>query len=210
MVWRESGPFLHKIGAKAHTLQTDFTDQEIGEMLGAGNEKAIDVLFNLHYAYLCQSAFRLLGQQSIAEDIVQEVFYELWKRRYNLNIKSSFRAYLKKATINKSLNYLRDHKYLNENLELQDWLPSKQRISEQIEANELRQLIDKTIDQLPNRCRIIFILNRFENLSYKDIGEQLGISIKTVENQISKALKILRETLGPFLGMFIGMSVPFL
>ena len=179
-------------------------------MLKAGNEKAIDVLFHLHYSYLCQSALRLVGQQSTAEDIVQEVFYELWKRRHQLMVNSSFRAYLKKATINKSLNYLRDHKYLKENMELQDWLPSKQLTSQKLEADELRQLIDKTIDQLPNRCRIIFILNRFENLSYKDIGERLGISIKTVENQISKALKILRETLGPFLGLFIGLSVPFL
>ena len=74
---------------------------------------------------------------------------------------------------------------------------------EKLEAAELQSVIDQAVDQLPERCRLVFVLSRFEQMSHKEIANQLDISPKTVENQITKALKILRETLGPYLSIWV-------
>jgi RNA polymerase sigma-70 factor (ECF subfamily) len=79
--------------------------------------------------------------------------------------------------------------------------------TEQMEADELQEQINQAIDGLPERCRMIFLLSRFEDMSYKEIAQKLDISVKTVENQISKALKVLRDVLGPFLSLLIWLTM---
>ena len=175
----------------------DFNNQNILAYIASDNEKAIDWLFRQYYATMCQAAYKILPDEHIIEDLVQDVFYEIWKKRKTLKIKSSIVAYLRKATRNKTLNYIRDQK-----IDFRNAPPKEDLRSEDIStiqtlmADDLQVEIDQAIDSLPPRCRLVFVLNRFEELSYQEIAEQLDISVKTVENQISKALKSLKKSLG--------------
>lgn len=152
----------------------------------------MDILFKTHYEALCRTAFRILADRAAAEDIVQEVFLEVWRSRARLQLAGSFGAYLHKATVNRSLNYLRDRKMIVTDAEESDGdLPAAIAFFD-FETLELQEAIERAIDALPVRCRQVFMLNRFEEMSAKEIAETLGISIKTVENQMTKALKMLR------------------
>ena len=172
------------------------SDQELINRLQKDDEQAMDILFRRHYAFICRAVYRVLNDNNLAEDIAQEVFFGLWKKRENLNISTSVQAYLKRAAINKSLNFIRDQKVKFDDEEKMPILTSNQSTTQQqLEAEDLQKLINESIDQLPEKCRLVFTLSRFEEMSYQEIADQLGISIKTVENQISKALKFLRKAL---------------
>ena len=141
---------------------------------------------------MCRSAIRITKDRTLAEDIVQEVFYELFKKREQLKIVSLL-GYLKRAVYNRSINKVKgrkDHVDADEMAyELTDNLNNSQ---DDMEYDELETFINGVIDSLPEKCRLVFVLNRFEQLSYKEVAAKLEISVKTVENQMSKALKILR------------------
>jgi RNA polymerase sigma-70 factor (ECF subfamily) len=176
------------------------SDEEILELLLRDPNKGIETIFRQYFAYVVNIVYRVSNDSGLAEDIAQDVFFELWKKKDNLNISSSIRPYLRRAAINKTLNYFRDRKI---NFASDEQLPqvagSTPRAQQKMEAEEVEEKITQLIDQLPKRCRVIFILSRYEELSYKEIAEKLEISDKTVENQISKALRFLRENLAGFL-----------
>ncbi len=182
----------------------DYNKDNILQHLNKGDEKAIDWLFREYYVSLCQSAFRVLPDEHLVEDLVQEVFYEVWKKRTSLKITTSIAAYLRQATRNKTLNYIRDQKIDFRNAPPKEELKSKNTPAVQtLMADDLQQEIDAAIDRLPERCRLVFVLSRFEEMSYQEIADQLDISIKTVEHQIGKALRSLREALGGYLSVSI-------
>lgn len=170
------------------------------ELLRKDPDRGIEAIFRQYYAYVCQAVYRILADESLVEDLSQEVFLELWRRRSTLEVKTSLRAYLRRAAANRSLNYLRDQKVtFDESSEELPLVSREAGAAQHLEAKDLEQLIDQAIDQLPERCRLVFVLSRFHEMSYRQIAEELDISVKTVENQISKALKYLREALGPHL-----------
>ena len=179
-----------------------YTDQELLQMLqGEDEDLAVELFFKKYYHYLCNVIFRVLPDATIAEDLAQDVFFEFWKKREQVSITTSAKAYLKRAAINKTLNYIRDQKIRFTDEEELPALPTDSLSSQQkLENSELETLIREAIDRLPERCRLVFMLSRFEELSYQEIAEQLNISVKTVENQISKALKFLRQALSPIVG----------
>ncbi len=154
----------------------------------------MDLLFKTHYEALCRTAFRILADGVAAEDIVQEVFLEIWRNRDRLQLSGSFGAYLRKATVNRSLNYLRDRKMIVTDVDESDGDLSgaAENAVLDFETLELQEAIERAIDTLPVRCRQVFMLSRFEEMPAKEIAETLGISIKTVENQMTKAIKTLR------------------
>ena len=172
------------------------TDQELFRLLRENKEKAVTELFRRHYVYVCQSAYRIISNKTIAEDLAQDVFLGLWKRRNELEIRTSFKAYLKRAVTNKALNHIRDQKMkFTDSEKMPEIMAKSTGAQKEMEKAEMEQIIHRAIDRLPERCRIVFCLSRFEELSYQEIADQLEISIKTVENQISKALKFLRTEL---------------
>ncbi len=178
----------------------NWTDEELLALLPQDGELAVERLFQKYYEYLCVAVYRILPDPVTVEDLVQEVFMEVWRKHKSLNIQTSLKAYLKRAAINKTLNFIRDHKIKSEGEEQLSFFKAKEASAgEQLEAKELQERIQKAIDHLPEKCRIIFMLSRFEELSYKEIAERLDISTKTVENQISKALRLLRQILGPYI-----------
>lgn len=180
--------------------KAEYTDEELVALLLTDGESAIDLIFRKYYSFLCKSVYRIISDVQITEDLAQDVFYEVWRKREQLKIKTSLKAYLKRAALNKALNYIRDQKIDFRNAPAKEELISKEdSIVQELAADNLQQEIDAAIDNLPERCRLVFVLSRFEELSYRQISKELDISMKTVENQISKALKSLRIALAEHL-----------
>lgn len=167
-------------------------------MLNQGDDKGIELVFRQYYAYICKAVYKIIPDTNLVEDLAQDVFYELWRKRGQLRVASSLKGYLRRAAVNKALNYVRDQRIkLTEEEQAPVQKSTVASAPEQMAADHLQSRIDKAIDALPERCRIAFVLSRFEDMSYREIAEQLDISPKTVEHQIAKALKILREKLQP-------------
>ena len=139
---------------------------ELVRLLAEDAEKALKVMYDQYYSYLCYAVYNVLPDRQVAEDIVQEVFFEIWKKRDSLQISSSLRSYLKRAAINKTLNYIRSRKLVIDDEEKAIKVPdSRAAIQKEIEAEELQDRIDIAIASLPEKCRIIFGMSRFEELS---------------------------------------------
>lgn len=167
---------------------------DIVTLLKSDGKAAVEVLFREEYEGLCRTAYRYLSDKVIAEDIVQEVFFELWKRRDSLEINISLPAYLRRSVVNKSLNYIRDNRRTVAVAEPGQYL-SQSSAAPAVSAAELQAVLRKGIDELPDKCREAFLLSRHEELSYKEIAEKLDISVKTVEKHIAKGLAHLRVVL---------------
>ncbi len=159
---------------------------------------SVEQLFRLHYAYVCNIINRYVQDRVRTEDIAQDMFAELWSKRDQLTIHTSESAYLRRMAISRSLNYLRDtRKYNWDELETavhkeKDTGHREADIILNLELEELQARLERAIQELPEKCRIVFLLSRHDEMSYAEIAGQLQISIKTVENQIGKALKLLR------------------
>lgn len=160
-----------------------------------------EALFRSSHKSLCNAAYRITHHRTAAEDIVQNVFLKLWDRRHDIHIRSSPGAYLYKSTINACLNYLEANKRQFSQLhEIRSVAAfSEENATQQVSLKELESLIERLLLGLPPKCRAIFILNRYEGMRYKEIAGYLGISVNTVENQMSKALSAMREGLRPYL-----------
>ncbi len=159
---------------------------------------AFEKLYFENFVNLCQRIFRLVRDEDITKDIVQEVFLKYWKKIHELHINESPEAYLYRACINQALNYLkekerrenREQSYANNLSDNYNTRPDTEMVYSETEKN-----IQKTIDQLPPACRNAFLLSRYEQKSYKEIATLLDISVNTVEKHIGKALRILKETI---------------
>ncbi|MFM7022283.1 MAG: RNA polymerase sigma-70 factor [Flavobacteriales bacterium] len=164
-----------------------------------GSVKAFEVLFKMLYAPLCRHAFLILKDEVEAEEVVQEVFYQVWNKKHSLRIHESLKAYLYRAVHNDCANRLKHlkvkEKYANE-LRYQDQDSDS---SSDVEEEELSLRIQQALDALPDQCGVVFKLSRFEQLKYAEIALRLNISVKTVENHMGKALRILREKLKEYI-----------
>ena len=171
----------------------NYTDQELVELFYKDTTSGFELVFKQYYEVLCQTAVRITKEASLAEDIVQEVFFELFKKKDEVKIQSLI-GYLRRSVYNRALNKVKSSRDFVDsdeiNLEIRDYSDTSQ---DKLEYSELENFINDIIDTLPEKCRLVFVLNRFEQLSYKEVAEKLDISVKTVENQMSKALRILRD-----------------
>ncbi len=171
-------------------------DAEILGKLQTDGERAMHLMYQQYYSMLSLKALRYVKKEEVAEDLVQELFVDIWKRRDNFNITSSLSGYLQRSIVNRSLNWIRSNKIIHEEIEEQTLnRVDESKADKTLEGEELEDFINSVIDSLPEKCRLVFVMSRFDQLSYKEIGTKLDISVKTVENQISKALKILRANL---------------
>lgn len=156
-------------------------------------------LFKNHHKRLCNLSYKIVGEKDTSEDLVQELFIRIWKKKEVLEI-ADMRNYLNRSIVNASLNYLKSvkHRRLITPLEVLSDVESNE-TEEQLKLRELRNKIDLAIKKLPPKCQTIFALSRFEQMSSKEIADHLGLSKKTVDNQIGIALSKLRNELKPYL-----------
>ena len=181
-------------------------ERELITLLRRGDQRALQTLFDSYHASLCALACRLINDHERAKDIVQEVFIRLWKNRHQLEIKTSWNAYLKRATVNTALNHIKQAS-ASRNLILEKTNLSSnltQSSEQEFIYSELKKKADDEIEKLPPRTRTVFKLIRSEEMSYKEVAEVLDISIKAVEKEMMKALKLLREALRDYLPVIAG------
>jgi RNA polymerase sigma-70 factor (ECF subfamily) len=174
----------------------DYTESEIVQQLRQSNEKVFEYLFQQYHVALFRFSLKYVRMPDVAEEIVHDVLLYLWQHRNTLLIKVSLQAYLYTATKHRSLDYLKSQ-YAQQSYESE--LPDLPAIHSQPDADlhqqELAGFIQRAIEVLPERCRIIYTMHRTAELTYKEIAEQLGISPKTVEAQMGIALQRLRKYL---------------
>lgn len=178
-------------------------DKLPGEVIFAVQDTTLsfEQVFKTHFKRLHAYAFGILQNEAEAEEIVQQVFLKLWERKENLSRINPISTYLYRAVHNGSLNYLK-HQRVKAKHQMHVAWSMKDEVEpsgKKIQVKELKQQLNRAMQELPEQCRLIFQLSRFEDMKYREIADQLGIAVKTVENQMGKALRLLRVKLIDFL-----------
>jgi len=175
-------------------------DRGLVERVRAGDSAAFDAIFRQYYAQLVGYVQSLIRDQGAAEEIVQDIMLELWRRRAALPADTAFKAYLYQSARNRAFNHSRHARVVRESepLLLHE-APSVPAADADAAGDELAEAIRGAVAGLPPRCREIFELSRVDGLRYSEIASTLGISIKTVETQMGKALSVLRSRLALWL-----------
>ncbi len=181
------------------------TDQSVFFAIRSGDIASFEMLFNTYYSTLCRFAVSYLRDPEDAEEVVQASFIGFWEKRESISIDTSLKAYLFRSVRNACLNELKRQKVrqLHASQVAMDGEPQSEASDRIAMKQELEEKIQEAMGCLPEQCRLIFQMSRFEELKYKEIAEQLGLSVKTVENQMGKALKIMREQLKDYLPLII-------
>lgn len=179
------------------TVDGQFTEKDFIQGIIEGEEWAFKKIFLKYYESLCNFCWRYTKSKAVSEDLVQEVFMDLWKLRDTLDTSKSIVVYLFQAAKNKALDYL-DHKkvvwrYQEDYRQENDHFVSPEIIKWEDEA--FIKTVRKAIGNLPTRAQQAYVLHREDGLTYKEIAGVMDISVKTVESQISRALDILRSEL---------------
>lgn len=165
------------------------------------NEREFEVFFRSHYPIMVSFAVNYIADRDQAEELVQEVFANVWHKADSITIASSAKSYLFTSVRNACLNFIKHQKI--EQAYARDHAPQLSTTHEPVAYDELVARLEKALDKISPKCREIFELSRFEGKKYKEIAQELSLSIKTVENQMGKALKILREELGDYLPLIL-------
>ncbi|MBE7170078.1 MAG: RNA polymerase sigma-70 factor [Williamsia sp.] len=191
-------------------MQTDNDSRYPGPHPG-GDTYDWDRIYLENYTGLYQYAFTILNDESLAEEMIHQVFLRILEKKEPVAIHTSLKAYLYRSVNNESLNHLKHQKVKQDYQAHAAYTSNRQPAtpSSNLDYRELEHRLREAMNRLPEQCRTIFQLSRYEELKYAEIASQLGLSVKTVENQISKALKRIREHLGglliPTLLLFIRM-----
>jgi RNA polymerase sigma-70 factor (ECF subfamily) len=182
----------------------EFQDEQIALLLSKKDEAAFEQVFKTHYKNLHAYAFTMLKDEDEAEETVQQVFFKLWERSEHLSFSGSIAAYLYRAVHNESLNFIKHQKVkAGHQLHVAYSMKNKMEYQGRMMRKELENKFREALNELPEQCRTVFQLSRFEDMKYKEIADKLDISIKTVENHMGKALKLLRTKLVDFLPLLL-------
>lgn len=190
----------------------ELTEQQHLQKLKNGDITVFEMFFRAYYQPLCNYAYTFVQDRDEAEEIVQSAFLSVWEKRESIEIRTSLKSYLYTMVRNACLNVIKHEKIKQKHIgeELATAERSYDSVSQRVNSSELETRIQVSMEKLPEQCRLIFKLSRFEELKYAEIADQLNISVKTVENQIGKALKIMREELKDYLPLIIVLMNGFL
>lgn len=181
------------------------SEYELIQGLQSGKEVVFESIFREYYVRLCNFAYSFLEDKDESEEVVQSTFLSIWEKHDNIDIQVSIKSYLYRAVHNSCLNRIKHGNVKSAHRERtkNDSQIFTEDASDHLISKELEHQIEVAIDSLPPKCGMVFRLSRFENLSYAEIADQMKISVKTVENQMIKALKILRVELKDYLPALI-------
>ncbi|MFC5284478.1 RNA polymerase sigma-70 factor [Pedobacter alpinus] len=174
--------------------------------INTGGEVVFEKVFKQYFKALQNYAYTMLNDLDVAEEMVQNVFLKIWEKREILPRDTITASYLYKSVYHESLNHLRHQKVksLYQQRTLYSMKNETGSASDRIKLRQLEEHLQKALNDLPQQCRTIFQMSRFDELRYREIAEKLGISIKTVEGQMGKALRLMRIKLVDFLPIMIG------
>lgn len=173
----------------------NISDEELFQLVKKSNSNALKVLFKKYYQNLCYFSFSYVKEKQIAEEVVSDIFIKLWEKRAQINIGLKLKSYLYTAVKNQSLNYLRSNKLHSEKLNSVDQitLTMIDNPDDNLRYEDLKKVMDNLIETLPDKRKLIFRMNKFDELSYEEIASILSISISTVRNQMVSAVKYLNK-----------------
>lgn len=167
-----------------------------------GDKHAFELIFRRYYSNLCDFIVHYTKDMDYAEELVQDMFFNFWRKRESITVQTSLKSYLMTSVKN---NFLQDIRRKKQSDKYSSYLKLNHRdissddASNEVKVNELNERIAETLNALPDRCKEIFKLSRYEGLKYHEIAEKLKISVKTVEANMGKALKSFRESLKDYM-----------
>ena len=182
----------------------DSIEKNLIQRIRKGDQQAFDRLFENNFESLCNYAFLIVRDEAVAEEVVSEAFYRLWSKRSEIRIRVSLKKYLFRSVYNISLNYLKHINVVKHYKDLTIILHKEKEIFADdyknsplaiLEYAEVEALVNNAIENLPDQCRQVFTMNRFEGLKYHEIAQKLNISMSTVKYHMSTALDLLRNNL---------------
>lgn len=187
-------------------------DRELVRRVRDGDKQAFEQLYRAYFRNLCEFAYRYVRIPAVCEEIVQELFLNLWRKRDTLDPDGRCRAYLYKSVRNGALDYLKhlevqreylNHLALENRMEWESVSMESADLEEKDQLQMLNRAIREAIDQLPEQRRMIFLLSREDGLTYQEIADVLNISVKTVETQMGRSLGTLRKLLAGYLSSLL-------
>ncbi|MGV8093883.1 MAG: RNA polymerase sigma-70 factor [Mangrovibacterium sp.] len=193
-------------------MQSKQDDMALFERISEGDMKAYRALFSRYFPDLCNFLLLYLHSKEICEEVALDIFAYIWEKKESIEIRTSVKNFLFGAAKNKAIDYFRkEQQRLFSSLSSTEFLIPEGKSSELIlENKELQEIIQKAIDDLPEKSRLIYQMAWEEDLSYKEIASRLNLSVKTVENHIGIALKKLRESLHPYYKQIFMLLLIFL
>lgn len=184
---------------------TQYTEHTLVGYIKASDLQAFEYAFNAYASGMIEYATTLLKDVDEAEDVVQQLMVQLWVNRSSLQITSSLKGYLFRSVYNSCLNKIKSKQVRTAYGEdyLASGIKTTASASDLLENKEIKLAIEAALEELPDLCKTVFVKAKYELLKYQEIADELGIPTKTVENQMGKALKLLREKLKHLLPLFI-------
>ena len=182
-----------------------YTDTELVGKIRQGESKAFELVFNLYGESLVRYAATIVKTMDEAEDVVQHLFVSIWAKKESFEISTSLKNYLYKAVYHSCLNKIKQVNVRQDYAVYYSQVANDHAAAatQELERKEVYAVVEKAIDELPEQCRLIFRMSRFEQLKYQEIADKLGLSVKTVENQMGKALKHMRLRLKDYMYILI-------
>ena len=178
--------------ASLHEQQVDAGDETLLDQIRAGDVGAFEHLFRRYAEPLYDCAYGYVGSRDVAQEVVQQLFVTLWERRRVWQVSGTVATYLYRAVRNGSLNALRQNR---RRVGLGERAHDAPSIELEVEAADLARVVARIVGRLPERCREVFRLNRYHHLTYAEVAQVLGLSVKTVELHMARALRELRARL---------------
>ncbi|AMR32498.1 hypothetical protein A0256_14220 [Mucilaginibacter sp. PAMC 26640] len=175
------------------------SDEELLALVKAGHISAFGVLYDRYWNPMLAKAYSRLKSQEDAEEVIQELFIKLWRRRDRIELQYSFKTYLYAALRYEILDFVASQTYLKNNLSVEEAgifdFAAENDSHSSLEMKEFQKQVNQIIDNLPEKCRLVFKMSRNDGFKTQEIAKELNISPRTVESQISKAIKVLRVAL---------------
>jgi RNA polymerase sigma-70 factor (ECF subfamily) len=190
----------------------ELLEHQQSNTLKSGDLTTFEMLFRTFYQPLCNYAYTFTQDRDEAEEVVQSTFLSIWEKYKTLEIHTAMKPYLYAMVRNSCLNIIKHEKIKQKHVQSEMVLGerSSEAVTQTVLAIELDERIQLALEKLPEQCRLIFKLSRFEDLKYAEIAEHLNLSVKTVENQMGKALKIMREQLKDYLPLLLVLMKDFI